>query len=77
MLLKSMITAIKPKIYLNEYGIEKKSKTFFKLTITPDLSDIPESLISNETVGAINDRPIASSKPEIINKKDDNITANL
>ena len=72
-----MITAIKPKIYLNEYGIKKKSKTFFKLTITPDLSDKPESLISNETVGAINDRPIASSKPEIINKKDDNITANL
>ena len=35
-LLNSIIIAIKPKIYLNEYGIKKKSKTFFKFEIMPD-----------------------------------------
>lgn len=35
-LLNNIIIAIKPKIYLNEYGIEKKSNTIFKFEIIPD-----------------------------------------
>ena len=70
--------AIKPSMYLREYGIDKKSKPFFKFDMILDSLDVdPESFISKETVGAINDKPIASSRPEIINKIEDNIIANL
>ena len=37
----------------------------------------PCSLINNETVGAIKDNPMASSNPEITNKIEEKITANL
>ena len=37
----------------------------------------PDSLINNDTVGAIKDNPIASSNPETTNKIDEKITANL
>ena len=77
-LLKNIIIAIKPKIYLNEYGIEIKSKTIFKFEIIPDSKPaVSDSLINNDTVGAIKDNPIASSNPETTNKKEEKITANL
>ncbi len=77
MLLNNIIIAIDPKTYLSEYGILKKSKTSLSFLIISVSELVPGSEINNDTVGAINESPIASRSPDIIKSNDEKKTANF